>query len=147
MEITNDRFQSKVSEISGKYTLDVSGVVAKMMKIPVLAENIQKEAEITQDAIELIDIPEKNLRGTTIIGVKDLIGTVAARNLNKGVQISFADVKKPMLVKRNDMVQAIYQMKNMEIKTLAIAQQDGAVNQVITLKNFDSGKVFEAKVS
>ncbi|HCR85296.1 MAG TPA: flagella basal body P-ring formation protein FlgA [Alphaproteobacteria bacterium] len=147
LEIANNKFISTVSEISGKYNISVTGKIARSIKIPVLSENISKETEITQDLIELVDIPERTLRGTTITGIKDLLGTVAARNISKKNQISFTDIKKPTIVKKNDVVQAIYQVKNMEIKTLAVAQQEGGLNDVITLRNYDSGKMFEGRVN
>jgi len=146
VSVTGHKFTSTVSEVSGKFSLEVSGKVLKSVKIPVLSDNISKETEITQDLIELVDVTERSLRGTTITGIKELLGTVASRNLTKGAQIGFSDIKKPSVVKKNDVVQAIYQLKNMEIRTLAIAQSDGGINDVITLKNFDSGKVFEGRV-
>jgi flagella basal body P-ring formation protein FlgA len=159
-DFSKDKFSAKLKEKKGTYTILANGAIKELknfkkitqdlqdyIKVPILAENTPKGTKITQDLIEFVKIPEKQLRGTTVTNVIDIIGTESTRNLAKGNQISFTDVKKPIIVKKNDIIQSVYTSKNMEIKTLAIAQDNASEGDVIRLKNYDSGKIFEGKIS
>lgn len=140
-------FSAKLQQSENSYILEVNGKIKKLIKIPVLSQNIGRETVITQDMLEFKKIPQPSVRRNNIVNISDLMGTVSARNLSKGRAINYSDVKKPIIVKKNDIVQALYIRKNMEVKLLAVAQQNAAEGDVIRLKNYDSGALFEGKIN
>ena len=147
LDISGDKFSAELQQQKNKYTLSVSGVVNRTVKIPVLSQNIGKETVITQEMLEFKQISESKLKSSMVTSISDVLGTVAGKNLIKNRPFDFKDIKKPVIVRKNDIIQAVFLHKNMEVKLLAVAQSDGAEGDIIRLKNYDSGRFFEGRIN
>jgi flagella basal body P-ring formation protein FlgA len=70
----------------------------------------------------------------------------ATRFLNAGQVVQFNDVKKEQLVKKGQMVKAIFGTSTFEVAISAEVQEAGSAGDVVKVKNLDSQKVFAAKI-
>lgn len=81
-----------------------------------------------------------------VTDVKNIIGMQAARFLNAGQTLSFRDLKKEAVLKKGQMVKAIFGQNNFEVSITAQAEEGGAIGDVVKVKNMDSQKMFAAKI-
>jgi len=142
----SEEFTAIVKPQIGAFEIEVSGKFSAGIKIPLIAKTVNKGNTITQEDIELKIYPKNKLTDDSIVNVSDLIGKSATKVLTKGTAVKKDDVKTALLIRKNATVSAIYRNNNIEIKALAIAQEDGSVGDIINLKNYDTGKGFKAMV-
>ena len=143
---TNSSFKSTIKPTKNNVDIMVKGNFIDSIKVPVAITNLRKGTEIDQDDLEFKYFAKNKVKGSSILDITKLIGQVAKKDIKKDSIISFKDVNKPTLIKRNKFVKAYFKMKNMEVKTIAIALQDGKEGDVIRLKNSNSGKIFQGMV-
>lgn len=141
-----NKFEANISPEKGDYEIEAYGNFTALQRLPVLSSSIKKGDIITQNDIELKFIDNSTIKATTILDITKIIGKTASRNLKRGSLIQFNNIKDPILIKRNKAVNAIYKVKNIEVKTVAIALQDGKEGDIIKLRNHESGKIFQAIV-
>lgn len=139
-------FAANVTPEEGDYNIEITGNFSALEKLPVLSSNIRKGDVITQNDIELKLVNAKQIRATTIYNITQIIGKQATRNLSKGNLLNFTSVTDPVVIKKSKAVNAIYRIKNLEVRTVAISLQDGKEGDIIRLKNHESGKIFQAIV-
>jgi len=76
----------------------------------------------------------------------DLVGKVARRTLLPGRPIPSIAVEEPRAVTTGALVSIVYQQDGLSIVTTAQALQNGAVGQVVQVRNLDSGIVVTGTV-
>lgn len=148
LDINNDNneFHAEIVPEEGNYVIEAEGDYTELERYPSLSMNIKKGHIITHNDIEYKFVDASKVKATTISDVADIIGREASRNLAKGSLLSFSNVEEPVLIQKNEAVNAIYKVKNLEVKTVAIALQDGKEGDIIRLKNHQSDKIFSAMV-
>lgn len=82
----------------------------------------------------------------TIVSPRSLIGVQAARYLNPGQTLSFNDLKREQILKKGQFVKAIVGSNSFEVSLSALAEEAGALGDIIKVKNMDSQKVFAGKI-
>ena len=132
-EIFADRQSYTVSAVQGKYFL--------LTKVWVPAQNIAKGEVLTEEMLKTKSIRQSKLKPFMVTEKEKLIGQEAQRSLKEGKIINEKDVGAQVLVKRNDIVLAVYRTDRMQITAKAIAQQDGALGDRIELQNMKTHKV------
>ncbi len=139
-------FEIILSPESEKYFLSAKGKYTESKKVIVAGDIIKRGEEITQDKLSISYIPEEKIIYKSINNYEGLIGKVATKNINLGMQITENDIENPIIIKKGKAVVAIFKMKNMEVKVTAMALSDGREGDIIRLKNIESGKEFTAMV-
>ena len=76
----------------------------------------------------------------------DLIGKVARRTLLPGRAIPLQALDNPRLIRNGSIVKMVYVDGGLWIETDGAALQDGAIGDVIRLRNVDSGIAIEGRV-
>ena len=138
VEIFADRQSVAKSPLQGKYFL--------MSQVWVPAQNIAKGEMITQEMLKRKNIRKAKLKPFMVTEKEKLVGQVAQHSLREDRIINEKDVGAKILVKRNDVVLAVYRTPQMQITTKAIAQQDGAYGQRIELQNAKTRKMLTGVV-
>lgn len=123
-------------------------VVAELKKyanVPVLTRPMKSGDVITEDAVTtemrlLLSYQD------AITDVKAVVGMQATRLLSTGQMLSARDLKRETILKKGQMVKAIFGAEGLEISITAQAEEGGAVGDVIKIKNIDSNKMFAAKI-
>lgn len=140
----NKHFTITLKPAAGIYAIEAEGEYSVSQKVPLLVRSISKGEQISQDDVELKNYPKEKVNGIT--DINDIIGKSATKGLTKGKMVSEDDVRNPVVISKNSSVSAIYRSAGIEVKALAVAQEDGGTGDIIRLKNFDSGKIFKAVV-
>ena len=138
VEIFADRVSVATSLIQGKYFL--------LSTVWVPAKNIAKGELITEDKLGKVTIRQSKLKPFMVTDKEKLLGQEAQKSLKEGKIINENDISAPLLVKRNDIVIAVYRTDRMQITTKAVAQQDGAYGDRIELQNLKTRKVLTGVV-
>lgn len=123
----------------------VSAEIKKYAQVPVLNRTTRVGDVITEDMVLLEKRLIKNYN-EIIFDKKNIIGMQAARLLNPGQFLTFRDLKKETILKKGQMVKALFGKGAFEVSLSAIAEESGAIGDVIKLKNSDSNKMFAGKI-
>lgn len=117
----------------------------KYAQVPVLNRSLKIGDLITEDSI----ITETRLIQSyqdAITDKKAVIGMQAARFLTVGQMLTSRDLKREQILKKGQMVKAIFGANALEISISAQAEEGGSVGDIIKVKNLDSQKMFAAKI-
>jgi flagellar basal body P-ring formation protein FlgA len=128
---------------------DIKGwVIAEIKRyqsVPVVNRSIRIGDVLTEDMFTFEKRQVMNSRDT-VIKIDSVIGMQAMRFLSAGQIIQYSDLKKEQVLKKGQMVRAMFGTSDFEVAISAEAQEAGAIGDVVKIKNMDSQKVFAAKV-
>lgn len=117
----------------------------KYANVPILNRTLKIGDVITEDAVT-IEMRLMQSYQDAITDKKSVIGMQAARFLTAGQMLSSRDLKREQILKKGQMVKAIFGANELEISITAQAEEGGAVGDVVKIKNIDSNKMFAAKI-
>ncbi len=123
-------------------------VVVELKKyavVPVLTRPLKIGDVITEDAVTT-EMRLMQSYQDTMMDVKSVVGMQAARFLTAGQMLASRDLKREQILRKGQMVKAIFGADALEISISAQAEEGGAVGDVIKVKNLDSQKMFAAKI-
>lgn len=129
------------AEVKGYFSVEIK----KYAYVPVLNQNVKAGDLIQQEMLSL----EKRLllsNQDTLQNKALVAGLQATRPLLAGQTLTFRDLKKELVLKKGQMVKAIFGQEGLEISITAQAEENGSVGDVIKVKNLDSQKMFAAKI-
>ena len=78
--------------------------------------------------------------------LKDVIGMVARRSVPAGAVLHPGLVQAPVVIRRGETVVLLARANGMEVRVEGRAMADGAVGDVIRVRNLSSGRVVEGVV-
>ncbi len=117
------------------------GVVIPAAKIVIYPGDV-----IQDEMLEDIAAEEAGVGGPFAFSRADLIGKVTRRTLLPGRAIPLQGLDNPRLIRNGSIVKMVYVDGGLQIETDGAALQDGAVGDVIRLRNVDSGIAVEGRV-
>lgn len=85
-------------------------------------------------------------RGSVVRTSDEIVGKVARRTLLPGRLIPEGSVRAPYLVETGSPVTVRFQQGSLTISLTAVPLQSGAVGDMVTMRNMDSGATFKAVV-
>lgn len=92
--------------------------------------------------------PDKPLTGITVArSVDQVLGQESVRDLSAGQPLDLRVLRKPVLVKRGDIVEVTAQAAGVRVQTYAKALGNGTAGDLIQLESQESRKTFSASVS
>jgi len=136
--LANGRTES-VKPIAGRYE--------GTMRVPVLTRQFKRGDVITVSDIELRSVAERQLRKDTIDNTAALVGQSPVRMISAGRPIRAAEISRPAVVKKGQLVQMHYTTPYMTIRTTGEALEDGSTGSLIRVKNTKSEKAVSARVT
>lgn len=135
--------------IVGTKNADLKGwVVAEIKRyqsVPVVNRSIKIGDVLTEDMFTIEKRQLINSRDT-VQKVESVVGMQAIRFLTAGQVLQYGDIKKEQVLKKGQMVKAMFGTSDFEVAISAEAQEAGSVGDVVKIKNIDSQKVFAAKI-
>jgi len=128
------------------FTARVMGRVHPLVKVPVLVRSV-----LPGDIINARDIGWQEKRAHQVIRTaasdpSQIIGQKARRALTPGMPILHSDVKQNMLVDRRDLVTLVVNSPVMRLTAKGVALEDGAMGDVIRIRNSVSDRIIEGRV-
>ncbi len=127
------------------YKIPVTVSIKKYMKVVSAKRDIPKGKIITLEDLKTTEIEFKR-RSNYITEIENAVGKVAKRDILKGTVIKTSLLKPDYKVKRRKNVKIIYRNGNINIELMGLALENGAVGDIVKIKNISSGKVILCKV-
>ena len=124
----------------------ISGRYEELSEIPVLKRPIKSNEIISEEDIEISKQPANHLQKNTITDIRELIGKSPKRIISQNRPIRQDEISKPAIINKNARVTIIYKSRNLEIRTVGEAMDNGAKGDVIRVKNITSKAVISATV-
>ncbi len=125
----------------------IAADVSKRMLAVVAATTIDRGHTFTLSNCEVRQILIDDANVQPLEDPDLLLGQTAARQLRAGQAIANEDVRSAVLVKRGELVMVRCISGNLVIRTTARAQEDGAMDETIRLRNERSREEFSASVT
>ena len=128
-------------------TLRVSGSIQRMIDVPVLTSTIRKGMVIGARDIDMISIPESDVRHDMALSADDLIGMTPRRVILPSKTVHMNDLQAPLIVERGDIVTMIFDDGGMRLTAKGKALENGAKGDLVRVSNSSSSRNVEAVVT
>jgi flagellar basal body P-ring formation protein FlgA len=125
----------------------VTGQLHEMVDVPVLAHRIAAGEVLAPDDIRWITVRGQTLQKHSILAAEDLVGLTPKRTLRPGVPISTADVQRPIMVSKGEIIVIALQTPQMLLSARGQALNNGSKGDVIRIANTQSRQIVEAVVT
>lgn len=119
--------------------------IKRYQNVPVLNKSVKIGDVLTEDMVTIEYRQMMNVRDN-VQKVEAVIGMQAVRFLNAGQILQYSDLRKETVLKKGQIVRAMFGAADFEVAVSAEAQESGSIGDVVKIKNLDSQKVFAAKV-
>ena len=126
--------------------MEVSGTVERLVKVPVLRNNLQNGDIIGQNDIDFINIPQDRLQHDIILDADKLIGMTPRRVAYAGKFVLDGTLQSPQIVERGEAVTIQFKQGPLTLTAKGRALQSGAKGDLVRVKNTDSSKMLDAVV-
>lgn len=143
----SQRWEATVSLYEGdtiRRTESFFGRFDAMVELPVLARRVSSGDVIGKDDIAWESFPENRLRKNTVFSERKIVGQAARRVLHAGRPLAAHELEDPVATEKGELVQLTYTTPYMEIRTLGEALEDGAIGEIISIRNTESDIVLRA---
>ena len=119
--------------------------IKKYAEIPVAVRNIASQTSIESSMYRL----EKRIirsSADVVTTADELDAVIATRAVNAGQTFLKRDLKKELIIKKNQIVKAQVEKDGFQIFITAVAEDSGAMGDLIRVKNIDSQKTIAAEI-
>lgn len=119
--------------------------IKRYQQVPVLNQSVKMSDVFTRDMFVFEKRMLFNPR-ETVQKIEAVEGMQASRFINAGQILTYADLKKEVVVKRGQIVKVLAGSKVIEVSMSGQVEETGAIGDIVKVRNVDSQKVFAAKV-
>lgn len=119
---------------------DINGKFYRLAGIYVPARDMKKGETIKEDDLKNIKIRRNRIKNAHLTEKEKIVGKETKRMLKEGKLILENDVGEKVIVRKGDVVTALYATPHMQITAKAQALSDGAKGEKIELLNLKSKK-------
>jgi flagella basal body P-ring formation protein FlgA len=127
--------------------LQVTGMVERLVSVPVLRSNMQNGDVISQHDIKMIVVPQNSLQHNVIMDAEKMIGLTPRRIAYAGKYILDGTLGRPILVNRGDKVSITYKEGPLILTAKGKAMQSGAKGDLVRVTNINSSRTVDAFVT
>jgi flagella basal body P-ring formation protein FlgA len=124
----------------------VKGQFVEFVHVPVLTSDIRAGEVIEEGDIDDMKINVLKMRKNTVQDPKELTGKTPKYSIKAYKPIAFLDITNPKVINKNDTVTVVYNNGRIDIKIAGIAQEAGAIGDLIKIKNARSNSIISAVV-
>lgn len=123
----------------------ITAEVKKYVNVAILNRDAKFGEPITESMITT-DVRYVPAGADIVLTADALIGMQPTRFIPAGEMINYRDLKRETVVKKGQIVKAVFGKEAFEVSISALAEEHGAIGDVIKFKNVDSQKMFSAKI-
>ncbi len=127
--------------------IKVTGRYEPLQSVPVLLRAIQHGQTIAADDLTNQDIPFSHLRKGTATDSAQLIGQTPLRTISPGRAVRLDELVAPSVITKGTAVTIIFKANHLEIRGLGEALDNGAVGDLVRVKNRDSKQIVQGQVT
>ena len=123
----------------------MTGHAAAFVTVPALTRDVAAGETIAETDLTTVEVIATR-SATLMTSAADLAGQSARRPLRAHTPLSAADVRKPIMVKRGELVTVIYAIDGIELSAQGQAQADAGKGDTVPVLNIRSRRTIEARV-
>ena len=125
----------------------IVGSAYAVIDVPAPAHDMSIGETIAEDDLTTIEMPADRAGSALITSADGLVGQATRRALRARTPLFAYDVKKPIAVKKGDLVTVVYALPGIELTAQGQAQSDAAKGDTISILNTHSHRTIEARVT
>ncbi|MCE9521825.1 MAG: flagellar basal body P-ring formation chaperone FlgA [Alphaproteobacteria bacterium] len=125
----------------------IGGSALAVIDVPAPARDIAAGEMISDGDLTTIEIPVQRSSAALLTSNAGIVGQSARRALRARTPLFAYDVKKPVLVKKGELVAVIYSLPGIELSAQGQAQADAAKGDTVSVINTTSRRTVEARVT
>lgn len=145
LEPKNSSFRVRVNYNDGKAET-LSGRYLSYVMAPIAARYIKFGDVIQQSDVTTMKVRIDSLNSEYASELNEVVGMQAKTYIAAGKMFKINEVTSPNVIKNNDPVNIIYSSGAINLKTVGIAMGNGAVGDMIKVKNSSSGVVLLGQI-
>ena len=139
------RFDAVVA-IPSRRPLRLTGHVTAMEEVATVGRTISRGDVLKQGDVMMARRPRRDIPPDAILDHDRAVGLAARHTLQPGQPLRDADLTKPELVRRNEMVMLVYRMPGIMLTVRGRATEGGAEGDVIGVLNEETKRVLHGVV-
>ncbi|HKF99076.1 MAG TPA: flagellar basal body P-ring formation chaperone FlgA [Xanthobacteraceae bacterium] len=139
-------FEVPDSGAARRASLRYVGTIVETAEAAVLTRPL-KSGDVVKASDVLVERPKAEIRGDVAGSVADVVGLAARRPLRAGETVHAADLMKPDLVQRNEMVTLFYEVPGLVLTMRGKALDSGAQGDPVNVLNIQSKRTVQGTVS
>ncbi|MDX5594152.1 flagellar basal body P-ring formation chaperone FlgA [Pseudovibrio sp. SPO723] len=140
---SNGQFRATFSVVrDGRaQTFALDGQANIMVEVTTLARRVKRGDIISSNDLRIERVPAQRMTRRAALDATQAVGQAARRSLRAGTILTENDITAPLLVKRGENIMVTYAIPGMQLTTIGRANADGAMGDIIEIKNMRSNKV------
>lgn len=127
--------------------INVAGSAYAVIDVPALTHDVAAGEIIGPLDLLTIELPAERMSSTLITSTEAVAGQAARRALRARQPLYAYDLKKPVVVKKGDLVTLVFALPGIELTAQGQALADGGKGDVIAVLNARSRRTIEGRVS
>lgn len=125
----------------------ITGTVAETREIAVLVNDVDRGEAVQARDVALVRRPASQVGTDVATSAADLVGMIPRRALRSGEPVRSADLAKPILVEKNQLVSVTYSSGGLQLTMRGRVQQNGALGETVKIQNPQSKRIVEGTVT
>ena len=127
--------------------IKVSGIIDRLVTVPILSKNLRNGDVIGDGDIEMIEISQNDLQHNMITSKEKMLGMTPRRIAYAGKFVQDGTLIKPQLVQRGESVNITFTEGSLVLSAKGKALQSGAKGDIVRVTNANSSRTVDAIVS
>ena len=132
---------------NGVATLTVKAKVSLPPAVVAATRSLSRGSIIRANDVQLKRLTAKAPSADAFSRIEDVVGQETTRSVAEGQSLDSQYVRKPLMVKKGEVVTVYVRTSGAQIRTTARSQNDGASGEVVNVESLTDRKVFLARVT
>jgi flagellar basal body P-ring formation protein FlgA len=124
----------------------ITGGALAVLDVPALSHDIALGETIADSDLTSVEIAADRASGALLTSPESLVGFAARRPLRARMPLFAHDIKKPVLIKKGELVTIHFGIPGIELTSQGQAQADAAKGDTVPVLNTHSRRTVEARV-
>jgi flagellar basal body P-ring formation protein FlgA len=125
----------------------IGGAAAAVVTVPALLRDVAQGETISDADLTTIEIAAGSLGAQILTSSTNIAGLTARRMLRANVALQTYDIKKPILIKKGELVTVTYAEDGIELTAQGQAQAEAGLGDTVPILNTRSRRTIDARVT
>jgi flagellar basal body P-ring formation protein FlgA len=130
-----------------RFRLAIFGRAQPVLRVPALRRPVAPDEVITAADLTWVQVAHAQVPPASLTDPAEIVGAQARRRLAAHRVLTERDLGPPLLVRRGHPVELIYARPGLYVSALGVAQEDGALGDLVRVINAESRRQLQGVVS
>jgi flagella basal body P-ring formation protein FlgA len=131
----------------GREYVRIAGGALSVIEVPVLTRDVAPGETIVEGNLTVTEIATAQAGAQLLTTARSIAGQAARRNLRAGMPLFAHDVKKPVVIKKGELITIVYAADGIELSAQGQAQADAGQGDTLAVLNTRSRRTVEGRVA